>query len=50
MTGKERDELGRLQAAPFTDLAKYVEDLLEEEYDTGYEDGWNEGVKKRGLI
>ncbi len=47
MTGKEQDELGRLQAAHDYELIEYVEGLLEAEhkcgYNKGYGFGWNDG-------
>ena len=47
MTDKEEYELGRLQAATFTELAKYVEGLLEAELQYGYDSGWDESEKHR---
>ena len=45
MTGEQQDELGRLQAAPFIEIAKYVEGLLEAAYQYGYEEGFDESEK-----
>ncbi len=45
MTDKEQDELGRLQAATFTELAKYVEGLMEAEFQYGYDSGWYDSEK-----
>ena len=42
MTGEQQDELGRLQAAPFIEIAKYVEGLLEAEFQYGYDSGWDD--------
>lgn len=44
MTGKEEDELGRLQAAQTRELVEYVKLLMKREYQYGYEEGWNDGA------
>ena len=45
MTGKEQDELGRLQAAHDYELIEYVQSLLEKEFQYGYEMGFDESEK-----
>lgn len=51
MTGKEQDELGRLQGAPDDELMAYVKGLLEAEYQYGYDEGWDNGISyEKGIV
>ena len=49
MTGKEQDELGRLQAAHDYELIEYVESLLDRAREEGYDRGHADGYTLHGM-